>query len=411
MTHPFMTHPSITTDPRTRIALFVPNLDGGGAERMMVHLASGFAERGFQTDLVLAEARGPYLDKVAPRVVDLKSAGVSAGLPKLVRYLRRWRPTSLLATLSHASVIAVLGRKLAAVPIRVVIRESNMLFPYQTPGLRLSRLGALKAAVRLLYPLSDAHIAVSHGIARNLQSFARLRAEKVHTIYNPVATRKVLEQAHLVPNHPWLGAEATGKPGQPPVFLGVGRLGGQKDFATLLRAFTEVRRLCPARLIILGEGEKRADLEALALELGVANDVSLPGFVDNPFAFMARADTFVLSSRFEGLSGALIQAMACGCRVVSTNCPSGPSEILQGGALAPLVGIGDVSGLSAAMLASLMAPANPALRARALDFSEEKIIPQYLEVLLPRQARRIASLQRVGAHLNASDPSAPARPV
>ncbi len=130
-------------------------------------------------------------------------------------------------------------------------------------------------------------------------------------------------------------------------------------------------------------GEKCAGLEALALELGVADDVLLPGFVDNPFAFMARADTFVLSSRFEGLPGALIQAMACGCRVVSTDCPSGPGEILQGGALAPLVGIGDVSALTEAMLASLAAPADPTLRARALDFSEEKIIPQHLEVLLP----------------------------
>lgn len=381
----------MSREQRPRISLYVPNLDGGGAERMMVTLASAFAERGFQTDLVLAEARGPYLEKVAPgvRIVDLESPGVSASLPKLVRYLRRWKPTSLLATLSHASVIAVLGRRLAGVPTRVVIRESNMLFPYQAPGVQLSRLGALKTAIRLLYPLADAHIAVSQGVARDLQSFAKLRAENVHTIYNPVVTREVLEQARLVPDHPWFGADTVDgdTPGQPepPVFLGVGRLGGQKDFATLLRAFAGVRRLRPARLLILGEGEKRSELEGLANELGVADDVSLPGFVENPFSFMARADTFVLSSRFEGLPGALIQAMACGCKVVSTDCPSGPGEILEGGALAPLVGIGDADALTEAMLHSLAATANPKLQARALDFSEEKIIPQYLEVLLPKQ--------------------------
>lgn len=365
--------------PDTHISLYLPNLDGGGAERMMANLASGFAKRGFITDLVLAEARGPYLEQLAPEVnvVDLKSSGVAASLPRLVHYLRQHQPEALLATLNHASVVALLACRLARAPVRTVIRESNMLFPYQTTALRQR---FLKASVRLFYPLASAHVAVSQGVADDLQNFAKLNPKKIYTIYNPVVTASLLERARLVPEHPWLSADRAG----PPVLLGVGRLAGQKDFATLIRAFAAVRQVQAARLIILGEGERRSDLEALAANLGVAEDVSLPGFVDNPFAFMAHADTFVLSSRFEGLPGALIQAMACGCKVVSTDCPSGPAEILKGGQLAPLVRVGDSEALAQAILKTLNEPtARPELIGRALDFSEETIIPQYLKVLLP----------------------------
>ncbi len=363
-----------------RIALYLPNLDGGGAERMMVNLASGFVKRGLATDLVLAEARGPYLEQVAPEVnvVDLKSSGVAASLPRLVRYLRQHQPEALLATLNHANVAAILGCRLAH--IRVIVRTSNMLFPHKTSSLRQH---SLKESARLLYPLADAHIAVSKGVADDLQKFVRLDPKKVHAIYNPVVTSSLLERARLVPEHPWLADESESAV-RPPVLLGVGRLTGQKDFPTLIRAFAAVRRMQAARLIILGEGAQRANLEALAAELGVAEDVSLPGFAENPFAFMARADLFVLSSRFEGLPGALIQAMACGCKVVSTDCPSGPAEILKGGQLAPLVPVGDVEALTQAILATLNEPTpRPELRNRAFDFSEENTIPQYLKVLLP----------------------------
>ncbi len=252
-----------------------------------------------------------------------------------------------------------------------------MLFPHKTSSLRQH---ALKESARLLYPLADAHIAVSQGVADDLGKFVRLNPNKVHAIYNPVVTNDLLERARLTPDHPWLADKSESSP---PVLLGVGRLTGQKDFPTLIRAFATVRRAQAARLIILGEGERRAQLEALATELGVAEDVSLPGFVDNPFAFMAQADLFVLSSRFEGLPGALIQAMACGCKVVSTDCPSGPAEILKGG-LAPLVPVGDAEALAQAMLETLNDPApRPELRDRALHFSEETTIPQYLQVLLP----------------------------
>lgn len=365
---------------RPQLALYLPNLDGGGAERMMVNLAAGFVRRGLRTDLVLATARGPYLSLVDPgvRVVDLAASGVTASLPGLVRYLRRERPQALLATLNHASVVALLARALARTRTRVVVRESNMLFPNPASSLKGR---SLRLSVRALYPLADAFIAVSQGVAADLVRFAGVDPAEVRTVYNPVVSAELLARAQETPPHPFFA------PGEPPVVLGVGRLGVQKDFPTLIRAFAEAASATPARLVILGEGEKRSELEALVRDLGLAARVSLPGFADNPFAYMARADTFVLSSRFEGLPGALIQAMACGCKVVSTDCPSGPAEILRGGALAPLVPVGDVPALAAAISASLALPAAPpALAARAHDFSDEHTLPGYLEVLLPGYA-------------------------
>ena len=178
-------------------------------------------------------------------------------------------------------------------------------------------------------------------------------------------------------DHPWFA------PGSPPVVLGIGRLTTQKDFPTLLKAFAQVRAVRKARLMILGEGRDRQALEVLARELGVASDVDLPGFVLNPFPYMVRASLLVLSSAWEGLPGVLIEAMACGCPVVSTDCPSGPSEILDGGAYGPLVPVGDDGALAKAILSVLEMPPDPErLRARAALFSVERATDQYLQVLL-----------------------------
>ena len=369
------------TDRRPDIALYLPNLHGGGAERMMVNLSRGFAQRGVHIDLVLAAVEGPYLAHVPSdvQVVDLASSGVMSSLPKFVRYLRRARPQTLLVTLNHAAVVALLAVRFAGVPTRVFVRESNMMFPGDVKSLKVK---TLRFSVKRLYPWAAGHIGVSEGVSRDVQRFASVSPEKVHTIYNPVVTDDLKQQAQAPLNHPWFSADA------PPVLLAAGRLTKQKDYPTLIRAFAEVRALRPARLMILGEGEQRAELEALIAALGLQGDVSLPGFVDNPFAYMAQADLFVLSSAWEGLPGVLIQAMACGCPVVSTDCPSGPREILEGGRYGPLVPVGDVQGLADAALRTLERNVSSAeLKARASDFSVGAISDQYLEVLLPERAR------------------------
>jgi len=359
------------------IALFLPSLRGGGAERMMINLARGFSEQGLEVDLVLAKAEGPYLSQVPPevRVIDLDSSRVLTSLPGLVRYLRCERPRTLLSTLDHANIVAIWARKLARVPNRLVVRVASNLSESASnaPSLR-GRL--MPRLVQKFYPLADTVVAVSQGVANDLTSTAGLQRERIQVIYNPVVTADLFEKARESLEHPWF------VPGEPPVILSVGRLTKAKDHPTLIRAFARIRREHSARLMILGEGEDRPNLEALIRELDLEEDVSLPGFVDNPFQYMKRASVFVLSSRWEGLPNTLIQAMAVGTPVVSTDCPSGPAEILEGGQWGRLVPVGDVEEMAAAIIATLNDPNHPDVSKRAQHFGVEKSVQAYLDVLL-----------------------------
>lgn len=361
----------------TRVALFLPGLHGGGAERVMLRLAGAFADRGLAVDLVLAQACGPYLSEVAPnvRLVDLRAGRVLASLPHLTRYLRAERPTALLSTLEHANVVALGAVRLARVPVHLVVREANVFVPHEARGVRAR---ALPLLMRRVYPRAGRVVAVSRSVAESLVRGLGLPREQVVTIYNPVLTPDLAERMGAPCPDPWLA------PGQPPVILGAGRLCAQKDFGTLLRAFARVRAERPARLIIVGEGEERAALEDLARRLGVADDVRLPGFAPNVFAYMARAHAFALSSRYEGLPGVLIQALACGCAVVATDAPGGSHEVLDGGRLGALVRPGDDLALAQVLLRALRDP-RPGPGAREAEwsrFSEETTVGQYLHELV-----------------------------
>ena len=361
---------------RGRVALFMPSLAGGGAERVMVTLANAFAAHRLGVDLVLADARGELRDPVAPavRVVDLEAGRVARSLVPLARYLRRERPRAMLSFLNHANVVAILARRLAAVPLRLAISERN----HSSADTALSggpRARLLLALMRLTYPWADRIVAVSHGVAEDLEARLRLPAGRVVTIRNPIVAPHLTTLADAPLDHPWLA------PGSPPVILGVGRLSPQKDFATLIRAFRAVRARRPARLVILGEGEQRAELEALIAAEGLGADVALPGFEPNPLRYMRRAAMLALSSRHEGLPGALIEAMACGRPVVATDCPSGPAEILENGRWGRLVPVGDADAFAAAIEATLDDPAPPAVAERAAAFGVEAALSAYLNVL------------------------------
>jgi len=359
-----------------RIAVFVPSLRGGGAERVMLDLAHGFAERGITTDLVLPQAEGPYLSDVRSdvRVVDLASRRVLASLPGLMRYLRRERPDALLSTLTHANLIALWARRLSGVATRVVVREANTLTQV-TRGAGRDRRRLLPFLARRFYPWADGIVAVSSGVAQDLEASTGIAAGRMHILPNPVVTPELASKAAEALDHPWFQA------GQPPVVLGVGRLSRQKDFATLMRAFDRVRRARAAHLMILGEGPERPALKALAAELGLSDQVMLPGFASNPFAYMARAGVFVLSSAWEGMPGALIQAAACGAPVVATDCESGPREVLQGGRYGRLVPVGDPVALAEAILTTLEQP-RAAVPAEALErFTSGAAVNGYLKVL------------------------------
>jgi glycosyltransferase involved in cell wall biosynthesis len=388
------------------VALFMKSLVGGGLQRSVLTLARGIAERDHRVDLVLTRAEGPLRAEVsdAVRIVDLATRsplqllpslvtkpGGAAGLlgpfasldpplvfgsvPALARYLVRERPDALISASSWANLAALRARRCADVPTSVVVTERNTL-SLRSSSQPKRRYRQLPRLVRRYYPEADRIVAVSHGVADDLASTAELPRERIETIYNPVVTPELRDRAAEPVAHPWFGD------GGPPIVLGVGRLHPQKDFDTLIRAFARVREKRPCRLVIVGEGALRGALMDRVESLGVAADVSLPGFDPNPFAFMARADLFVLSSAWEGFGRVLPEAMACGCPVVSTDCPSGPTEILEGGVYGPLVPVGDDVALAAAIAASLDGAVDrDRLRERGAHFSMARCAERFLELI------------------------------
>ena len=331
--------------PQKRFALFIPALYGGGAERATLNLATGLAGQGHAVDLVLAQAEGAYLAQVpgSVRLVVLKTRRLRAlrtlaSLPFLVRYLQRERPDALLATL-HANIVALWARRLAGIPRRVVISEQNTFScgNQQTPR-RYSLL--MPRLLASFYPWADGIVAVSEGVADDLAHATGVPRGRIRVIHNPIVTPNLEAKAKAPLEHAWF------EPGEPPVILAVGRLTAQKDFCTLIMAFARVRNTRPARLLILGQGEEREMLEGLVRQLGLEQDVSMPGFVTNPYAFMARAALFVLSSRWEGLPTVLVEALYCGAPLIATDCPSGPREILRDGQYGRLVPVEDAATLA-----------------------------------------------------------------
>lgn len=348
--------------PTPRVAFFLRTLGGGGAERILLNLSRGCVEQGLEVDLVLSAGEGLDLWEIPAgvRVVDLQAPRVSASIPSLIRYLQREQPAAIVPSLHYANEVALLAKYLARVPTKVLIPEHNVLSTEVKQHEKSFSRKLIPLIVRSMYPFADAIVAVSHGVAADLAQVTGLPKERIQVIYNPVIFPNLYEKAQEPVEHPWF------KPEEPPVILGVGRLEDQKDFPTLIRAFAQVRQVRPARLVILGWGPDRPQLEALIRELGVEQDVDLPGFVDNPFAYMAKAAVFALSSAWEGLPTVLIEAMAVGTPVVSTNCKSGPAEILQNGQYGTLIPVGDSKALATAIL-------------EVLDGRSKFVSPQWLD--------------------------------
>ena len=336
---------------KKRIGLFIPSLVGGGAERVMLNLACGLADMGHAVDMVLVRAEGPYLAQIPSnvRVVNLKTRKTGASLPALARYLKQEKPHSMLSALNEANVALLWARRVAGTPTRVVISIHNTLSQeFRSGGLMQRKVTPW--CITRFGPWADGIVAVSNGVADDFAQVTGLPRKRIEVIYNPVISEELLLKSRQPVNHPWL------IPGQPPVILSVGRLNPQKNYGHLLSAFAQVRDRQNARLLILGDGEDRKKLEAQVLALGLRDDVSLPGFTDNPFAYMSHARLFALSSSWEGLPTVLIEALACGCPIVSTDCQSGPAEILAGGKWGRLTPVGDVDAMALALEASLSEP-------------------------------------------------------
>lgn len=348
----------------------------------MLNLAHGFADAGCAVDLVLAQARGPYLGSVRDtiRLVDLKASRVLTSLPRLVRYLRCEQPEVLISVLDYANIVALWARRLAGIPRRVLVNEQNTI-SRSAPNSARWRQRMVPHLVKRFYPWADHIVGNSQGVADDLSQVTGLPRRQIKILYNPVITPELRAKARASLHHPWFEA------GQPPVVLSAGRLMKQKDFPTLIRAFAQVRRAQSARLMILGEGPERAALAAMVNELGLTHDVVMPGFVDNPYAYMSRASLYVLSSRWEGLPTVLVEALYCGPPVIATDCPSGPREILADGRHGVLVPVGEVTALARAMEASLAGNTPYPGEQSWHPYCLETIVDQYIGLLLNGHAQ------------------------
>lgn len=369
---------------KKKVAFLIHDLRDGGAERITVSLANGIASRSIDVDLVLVNKVGKssYFDSIEEgvRVTNLQESRTLTSIVGFRRYLNESRPDVVISALTHINVAAILARVAARHRPRLIVVEHNQMSKNIDQINGLVRLAY--AAVPWVYRRADLIGAVSEGVKADLVDRANLSAERISVLHNPVVTSLLKRQSRLNSNHPWL------EQGEPPVVLGVGRLIPQKNFKMLIEAFAQLRKDRRARLMILGQGPDRAELERLAQSTGYDDDIAFLGFVDNPFAFMRQAAVFALSSDWEGLPTVLIEAMACGAAVISTDCPSGPSEILLGGEIAPLTPPGDAEAFAKALNFVLSSKRSiDQLVTRAEDFSLTSAVDRYLEAAFPEQEK------------------------
>ena len=399
-----ITHPQ-------RLAFLLPNLGGGGVQRNSLITASALHSRGYQVELVLCSEKGPLFqqipDAITRTILD-KSSGWSGRwhalqgnysmlpaltlpvlaavkpsktlpyLPALTAYLRESQPDILFAATTYQNIEAVLARNAAGVNTRVAVTQStNFSSWHQVSGEWRRR--HLLPLLRRCYNEADAVITVSDAVGDDLAGYASLDREAISTIYPPSIPEDIGERMAEPVGHPWLQNNTI------PVVLAVGRPGRAKDYPTLLRAFALAHKKRRARLIILGEArdphksqERLGELQALISELGISEDVDMPGYTHNPYCYMANASLLVLSSIYEGFGSVVPEALACGCPIVSTRCPGGVTESLGNGRYGRLVAVGDDRAMAEAINASLdETPARDKLIARGSSFSVQRSTDAY----------------------------------
>ncbi len=406
-----------------RAAILLKDLDGGGTQKMGLTIARALVARGHRVELLAMRPQGVLAGEIPANVPvwPLGRAGpfawraqalaggapgavavlrslwppppsdAFAYLPALVSYLRRKRPTALLAATPYINLAALLARRVARVSTRVLVSEHNDLGHGHSLGCGYERRRLV--ALMRLYAEAEMVVAVSRGVARDVAARSGLPESRIRTIYNPAVGPDTERLAAEPLEHPWFA------PGAPPVILAVGQLSERKDYPTLIRALALVRQWRDARLLILGKlgddaktEKARRQLMDFARAQGVGQAVAVPGFALNPYRYLARAGVFVLSSRHEGFGNVIAEALACGCPVVSTDCPSGPTEILDGGRFGTLVPVGDPAAMAEAIVANLEAPP-PAerLRKRAMLFNVDRAVDGYEEILLGSEMRMAAA--------------------
>ncbi len=362
---------------KEKLALFLPHLKGGGAEKIMINLAEGFLKRELSVDLLLARAEGDYLNLVPKdvRVIDFDSMHIALSFPKFLRYLKTERCNTVLAVFG-SDVLSLVAKKIFKKNLRVFIRLERMISTDFSPRYGLLWRTSFRILKHLL-PSADGIISLSHETTEDLKRVVPKASSLIRNIYNPVVTPEIIKKSCDSPSHPWIS-----KKDNIPIVLSVGRLVVDKDHMTLLRAFNRIVKKFPAHLILLGQGPLEKQLKDYVRISKLTEFVDFAGFKMNPYAFMANANVTVLSSVNEGLPNVLIESMACGTPVVSTDCASGPREILRDGIHGQLVPIRDDKALADAIIQTLEHPPQKnILKKRAMDFSVDACIEDYMQFL------------------------------
>ncbi len=373
------------SDAQVDIVFYTRQLHNGGVDRVVFNLAEEFLARGLVPVILvdLDNIHSPFRALIPPgiRYEVLDAGDPVTRLLKLAAYFRRVRPKAVMCTsFGFPNLYAVVARRVTGLPMHLMLTEH--CFPSvdrAAPRFWQSRYWFFPLAHHA-YPQADSIVAVSRGTAQDLANVLDIPARTIACIYNPIISDAMIAASREPVAHRWFAASDV------PVIIAVGRLEPQKNFALLIRAFAALRDTRIARLMILGDGGERAMLEELVRELDLDDDVALPGFAANPHAYVAKAALLVLSSDFESLANVVIEAMAVGTPVIATDCPSGPSEALAGGAFGTLVPVGDVERLTVAMHRVLDAPPPPVPDTWLDQFTTRHAADRYLERLLPSDA-------------------------
>ena len=358
------------------ITILLPDLRGGGAERVCLDLAHEFVKAGHDVEFVLMQARGEFLAEAYASfsVVDLATPRARGVLFALAKYLRRCRPDALLAAMWPLTVVAPIAQRLSGHRCKLLSSEHNTLsIQYREWG-KPHRF-ALRASMAVGYRLAGHRVGVSSGVVKDLAALSGLRADAFHIFHNPVPPRSTptvsaLKEADALWSGP-AGARV----------VTVGSIKKQKNHPLLLRAFAQLDRP-DAQLMVVGDGAERDALLSLAKDLGVADRGILAGVQPDPTPFYSTADLFVLSSDYEGFGNVIVEALATGTPVVSTDCPSGPAEILEDGKWGRLTPVGDDAALAEAIRTALAEDHDPEpLKQRAMDFSPAIAARKYLDAI------------------------------
>jgi len=346
------------------VAFLLRDLGQGGAERSSIRLANGLANYGMKVTLFALKKKGEMLDSINP---DIKVIEIKSSFLRLLSEINSMDIDFILPI--YTSMRVLLAKAILNKPFKVIISQRNMFTMDRRPDQMILKF----IRCRLLYRYAKACVCISEGVAEEMRTLNLIAPDKIHVIYNPVVNKELLSQINEPLDDPWFRENSD------PVIIGAGRFGDQKDFTTLLKAFGIVSKVRGnLKLLLLGEGKQRAMLENMVAGLGLSEKVRMPGYIQNPYHYMKRAALFVQTSRFEGFGNVVAEALACGCNVVSTNCKSGPSEILENGKYGALAKVGDPEDIAKAINTMLDNPLpKELLISRAKYFSEERAVESY----------------------------------